>query len=152
MVGTARFELTTSRTPSERATRLRYVPKYRILRVNLRQVFVKLNGEGCDVRLRGSDRFSASHAIRAIARLRILMIRGAQGLMIHVHAFRLFPPARSGQIRQPLNRQTTSDFQPAAGNYVLFHHPSPLLAQDEQFSGGWFHGSQLAAFSWLPRW
>ena len=26
MVGTARFELTTSRTPSERATRLRYVP------------------------------------------------------------------------------------------------------------------------------
>ena len=27
LVGTARFELTTSRTPSERATRLRYVPK-----------------------------------------------------------------------------------------------------------------------------
>jgi hypothetical protein len=26
LVGTARFELTTSRTPSERATRLRYVP------------------------------------------------------------------------------------------------------------------------------
>ena len=27
MVGTTRFELATSRTPSERATRLRYVPK-----------------------------------------------------------------------------------------------------------------------------
>ncbi len=35
MVGTARFELTTSRTPSERATRLRYVPKYRVFRVVL---------------------------------------------------------------------------------------------------------------------
>ena len=35
MVGTARFELTTSRTPSERATRLRYVPKNRIPRVVL---------------------------------------------------------------------------------------------------------------------
>jgi hypothetical protein len=40
--GTARFELTTSRTPSERATRLRYVPIRRILRVNFRARFVKL--------------------------------------------------------------------------------------------------------------
>ena len=40
-IGTARFELTTSRTPSERATRLRYVPKRRNLRVNFRARFVK---------------------------------------------------------------------------------------------------------------
>ena len=31
LVGTARFELTTSRTPSERATGLRYVPKIEFL-------------------------------------------------------------------------------------------------------------------------
>ena len=42
MVGTARFELTTSRTPSERATRLRYVPTKRISRVNFPVRFVKL--------------------------------------------------------------------------------------------------------------
>lgn len=41
LVGTARFELTTSRTPSERATRLRYVPKSRILRLIFRVGFVK---------------------------------------------------------------------------------------------------------------
>ena len=41
MVGTTRFELATSRTPSERATRLRYVPKFRILRLVLLRVFVK---------------------------------------------------------------------------------------------------------------
>src|SRR5687768_97844 len=43
MVGTARFELTTSRTPSERATRLRYVPKLRILRLVLQPEFVKFD-------------------------------------------------------------------------------------------------------------
>ena len=41
MVGTARFELTTSRTPSVRATRLRYVPKSRTLRLEMNHVFVK---------------------------------------------------------------------------------------------------------------
>lgn len=46
MVGTARFELTTSRTPSERATRLRYVPKSRILRLILPTGFVKLDRTG----------------------------------------------------------------------------------------------------------
>jgi hypothetical protein len=41
MVGTARFELTTSRTPSVRATRLRYVPKSRTLRLEMNRTFVK---------------------------------------------------------------------------------------------------------------
>ena len=35
MVGTTRFELATSRTPSERATRLRYVPEIRSFRLDL---------------------------------------------------------------------------------------------------------------------
>ena len=41
MVGTTRFELATSRTPSERATRLRYVPKSSIFRLGSEVGFVK---------------------------------------------------------------------------------------------------------------
>ena len=41
LVGTTRFELATSRTPSERATRLRYVPKYRIFSLDFEVGFVK---------------------------------------------------------------------------------------------------------------
>ena len=41
LVGTTRFELATSRTPSERATRLRYVPKLLIFRLDLEARFVK---------------------------------------------------------------------------------------------------------------
>ena len=44
LVGTTRFELATSRTPSERATRLRYVPKYRIVRLVLPLGIVKFDG------------------------------------------------------------------------------------------------------------
>lgn len=43
MVGMARFELTTFRTPSERATRLRYIPFERSSRLRNGVRFVKLN-------------------------------------------------------------------------------------------------------------